>query len=75
MYFRPSIVLGKDAKGKVNVVYAGESPDEAISTFKGIRDSGGKGLQALALFLKPLDSMHCKFEPVVEVKPLKAIKV
>ena len=75
MYFRPSIVIGKDGKGKVNVIYAGESPDEAISTFKGIRDVGGKGLQALALFLKPLDSMHAKFEPAAEVKPTKAIKI
>lgn len=75
MYFRPSIVIGKDGKGKTSVVYAGENPDEAIATFKGIRDTGGKGYQALALFLKPLDSMHAKFEPVAEVKPTKVVKV
>mgnify|MGYP003332532794 CR=1 FL=1 len=75
MYFRPSIVIGKDSKGKVSVVYAGESPDEAVTTFKDLRDTGGKGLQALALFLKPLDSMHAKFDPVTEVKPTKAIKL
>ncbi len=62
MYFRPSIVIGQDMNGKVKVAYVGENPDDAIATFKSIRDSGGKGFQALALFLKPLDSMHAKFE-------------
>lgn len=75
MYFRPSIVLGQDAAGKVKVVFAGVDPDQAITTFKEYRDAGGKGLQALALFLKPMDSMHAKFEPPVEVKPAKAVKL
>lgn len=74
MYFRPSIVLGKNASGKTTVVYAGEEPDQAIEQFKAIRDAGGQGFQALALFLKPMDSMHAKFDLLVEVKPSKKIK-
>jgi hypothetical protein len=62
MYYRPSIVIGKDVNGKTKVVYAGEDPDKAIESFKSLRDSGGKGFEALALFLKPMDSMHAKFE-------------
>lgn len=75
MYFRPSIVIGKDVKGKTTVLYVGDDPDQAVDTFKGIRDTGGKGLQALALFLKPTDSMHAKFEHLGEIKPSKGIQL
>jgi hypothetical protein len=55
-------VLGKDMNNKVKVVYAGEDPEVAITAFKKIRDEGGKGYQALAVFLKPMDNLHAKFE-------------
>jgi hypothetical protein len=74
MYFRPSFVTGLDAKGNTKVIYAGTDPDKAISAFKDLRTSGGGGLQAVALFLKPMDSMHAKFD-LAEVKPTKAVKL